>query len=55
VYVPNSTRYLQGEEGNIREMRFQVRLRYEEIDAAAGKARMLAGIALVPAQPYRWF
>ena len=55
VYRPGSTRYLQLNADDGKELRFQVRLYYEEIDTISGKARGLAGIGLVPVRPYRWF
>jgi prepilin-type N-terminal cleavage/methylation domain-containing protein len=55
VYVPNKTSYLQWNQADSRELRFQVRLRYDDIETVAGKVRAPTGIAIVPAQPYRWF
>lgn len=55
VYVPNNTSYLRWEQRDERELRFQVRLRYEEIELVGGKSKTPAGIAIIPARPYRWF
>ncbi len=55
VYVPNSTSYLQWGKPDSSELRFQVGLRYNEIETTGGKTRVLEGIAIVPAQAYRWF
>ena len=56
VYVPNNTSYLSWEqpEGE-RELRFQVKLRYDEIETPGGKSKVPAGIAINPVKPYRWF
>ena len=55
VYVPSGTRYLQLNHEDKKELRFQVRLYYDEIDMAGGKVRSLAGVSLLPVRPYRWF
>ncbi len=56
VYVPNNTSYLRWEqpEGE-RELRFQVKLRYDEMETAGGKSKSPAGIAIIASRPYRWF
>jgi general secretion pathway protein G len=55
VYAPKNTSYLQlNHEGN-RELRFQVRLYYDELDTAGAKIRSLTGVNLLPVYPYRWF
>jgi len=54
VYVPNSSRHLRVADG-AQELRFQVRLRYAEIEGPAGKFKTLSGVAIEPVRPYRWF
>ena len=55
VYVPNSSSNLQLGQADLRELRFRVRLRYDDIDTGSGKVKTLSGIGIVPVQPYRWF
>lgn len=55
VYVPNNTSYLQWNQEDNKELRFQVRLYYDEIEIAGGKVRSLTGVRLLPVRPYRWF
>ena len=54
VYVPNSSRHLQFG-GDAAELRFQVKLRYAEMDGGSGRMKTLSGVALEPVVPYRWF
>jgi len=55
VYVPNNTRYLRLPDGAAIELRFKVRLKYDDIDSAAGKSRVPAGIRIVAQTEYKWF
>ena len=55
VYVPTSASYLQWEQADVRELRFQVRVRYSETDTPSGKAKAPTSVAILPARPYRWF
>lgn len=56
VYMPNNTSYLTwGQPERVRELRFQVKLRYDEIETPSGKSKVPAGIAINPVKPYRWF
>ena len=55
IYVPQNTNYLSWEQADQRELRFQVRLRYEEIEHAGGKLKAPAGVVLISARPYSWF
>lgn len=55
IYVLNNTKYLQLNQSGGNELRFQVRLQYDEIDMAGGKVRSLTGVGLLPVRSYRWF
>lgn len=55
VYVPNSSRHLQVGDDEPKELRFQVTLRYAEMDGGAGMMKTLSGVVMEPVRPYRWF
>ena len=55
VYVPNNTSYFLTNQGEAKELRFQVKLKYDELEFAGSKVRSLTGITLLPIKPYRWF
>jgi prepilin-type N-terminal cleavage/methylation domain-containing protein len=55
VYVPINRSYIQLNQEDSKELRFQVKLFYDEIEIAGGKHWSLTGVRLLPVRPYRWF
>lgn len=55
VYVPNNAAHLKLSGGTAGELRFKIRFRYDDIDTADGKRRILAGVGVVPVTAYEWF
>jgi general secretion pathway protein G len=54
VYVAKNNSYLRLP-GETNELRFKVRLRYDDIQIADGKNRVPVGISIVAVTPYNWF
>lgn len=55
VYVPASTLHLTTPGEGRPELRFRIRVRYDDIDAADGRHRVVSGISVLPVGEYRWF
>ncbi len=55
VYAPRNTSYLQLRNEDKNEIRFQVRLYYDELNTAGVKVRSVTGVSLLSVHPYRWF
>lgn len=55
IYVPNNTKYLQLNQSDKVELRFRVKLYYDEIEISGNKVRSLTGVGLLPVKPFRWF
>jgi len=55
VYLPNSARRLQVELRNgMKQLRFAVKVVYQDVPVSGRSVRSVAGIVLQPAAEYRW-
>lgn len=54
AYVPSASSHMRWTSG-LHELRFSVRLKYDEVEAAGARHKVPTGIAMVAAEPYRWF